>query len=263
VLPLLLVLPLALAFERWPLDFWAVDRLHLYDPVRAIWIGGSTWWAKGLIHEGGSRLIMVVGLFGFALYAASMQLNRLRVWRRPALFVGLSVLSCTLLIALVKHYSNADCPEDLLRYGGERAYVHIFADKPADAPRGACFPGGHSSGAFSLMAFYFLLRDRSSRRALAALAAALLLGGIYAAGQWSRGEHFPSHDVWSALLCWYVILALYAIAFRGNIWTEDKLASSEIGSTKVVARDETPTRPGRLQIPLHVRPGTSCRPAIR
>ncbi len=215
VLPGMLFLPLAFAFEHWPIDFWVAD--HFYDSVRANWTGGGTWWAKGVIHEGGSRLIMIVWLSSFVLCAASLKFDRLLVWRRPVLFVGLNVLVCTSLIALIKHYSNVDCPEDLLRYGGDRSYVHVFADKPDSAPRGACFPGGHSSGAFSLMAFYFLLRERGSRRALPVLAGMLVLGGIYAVGQWARGEHLPSHDAWSAVICWYVSLSLYAVVFRGRV----------------------------------------------
>jgi membrane-associated PAP2 superfamily phosphatase len=216
VLPILLFLPLLLAFEWWPIDFWVAD--YFYNPSHGIWIGGGTWWAKGLIHEGGSRLIVFVGLSCFALCAASLWLDRLRAWRRPALYVGACILACVSLVALIKHYSNVDCPEDLLRYGGERAYVHIFADKPASAARGACFPGGHSSGAFSLFAFYFLLRNRRSSRARWILAGVLGLGSIYAVGQWTRGEHFPSHDAWSALICWYVALVVYVAAFQRRVW---------------------------------------------
>lgn len=216
LLPALLLLPLLLALEHGSLDFSVAD--HFYDPDRGIWIGGGTWWAKSLIHEGGRRLILLVGLSSFALWAGSMGFDRLQSWGRPALFVGLSVLACTSLVALLKHYSNVDCPEDLVRYGGDRLYVHVFADKPDAVARGACFPGGHSSGAFSLVAFYFLLRERHPRRALLSLAAALLLGGIYAVAQWTRGKHFPSHDLWSAAICWYVTLLVHATVFAGSAW---------------------------------------------
>jgi membrane-associated PAP2 superfamily phosphatase len=214
VLPALLFLPLALVFQYTPLDLHIAD--HFYDAARGAWIGSGTWWAKDLIHEAGRRLIALIGLTALALALAAHGLEHLRPWRQPALFVGLSILACTALVALLKHYSNVDCPQDLLRYGGDRDYVHVFADKPDDAPRGACFPGGHSSGAFSLLAFYFLLVERRRSLACLALVGALALGSVYAVGQWARGEHFLSHDAWSAMICWYVTLALYA-AFRGRV----------------------------------------------
>lgn len=217
VLSLLLFLPLLLAFELWPIDFWVADRL--YDRSSGDWIGGGTWWAKGLIHTGGVRLVLFIFVTAGALYLASFRFRSLQAWRRPSLFVALAILICTSLVALLKHYSNVDCPEDLMRYGGDRLYVHIFAAKPEGAARGACFPGGHSSGAFSLMAFYFVLCERGARMALPVLFAVLALGGVYAFGQWTRGEHLPSHDLWSAMICWYVLLALYAKPFRGQVWS--------------------------------------------
>jgi membrane-associated PAP2 superfamily phosphatase len=147
-----------------------------------------------------------------------------RFWLRHgalplALFLplALSILVGTSLVALLKHFSNVDCPDDLWRYGGSRAYAHVFADKPAGVPRGTCFPGGHSSGAFSLFALYFVFRHGSSRGAFLSLVAVMALGAVFAVGQWSRGQHFPSHDAWSAVICWYVALALYAACRRRGL----------------------------------------------
>lgn len=218
LLPAVLFLPLALMFEHTSLDFWVAN--HFYDSVSKTWIGASTWWAKDLIHEGGRHFVTIIGLSAFALSAASQRFDRLQAWRRPALFVGVSVVACTALVALLKHYSNVDCPEDLLRYGGEQLYVHVFSNKPDSAARGACFPGGHSSGAFSLVAFYFLTRELRAPHARWTLFGVMALGSIYALGQWTRGEHLPSHDAWSMVICWYVSLTIYAAAFHRRVWGE-------------------------------------------
>lgn len=216
VLPVLLFLPLAYAFEHTPFDLWVAD--HFYDAGSGYWLGGGSWWAKGLIHTGGARLIILLFVASLLLWAASYRHAQYLRWRRPALFVGLGIVLATTLVAVLKHYTNVDCPEVLTRYGGEQLYAHVFSARPQGAGRGGCFPGGHSSGAFSLATVYFLLRERRPGWALPGLAGVFLLGMIYAFGQWARGEHFPSHDAWSALVCWYVVLALYALAFRGRIF---------------------------------------------
>src|SRR3546814_3313258 len=45
-----------------------------------------------------------------------------RAWRRPLGFLLLSVLLCTALVSGLKWLSHMDCPWDLARYGGTRAY---------------------------------------------------------------------------------------------------------------------------------------------
>jgi membrane-associated PAP2 superfamily phosphatase len=210
-------MPLALVFELTGFDLWVADLFH--DAATGQWMGDGTWWAKDLIHEAGRRLIAVTGLAALAIGAASCFVGVLRNWRRPALFLGLSIAAGTAVVGIAKYGTNVDCPDDLLRYGGTQPYVHVFADKPDTAARGECFPGGHSSGAFSLTALYFLLRARRSRKASTILFAVLVLGAVFSVGQWVRGEHFPSHDAWSAIICWYVVLGMFA-AFRGRVWPD-------------------------------------------
>jgi hypothetical protein len=50
-----------------------------------------------------------------------------------------------------------------------------------------------------------------------ALLAALALGLTFGFGQWARGAHFVSHDLWSAAICWFVSLGLYLFPFRGRL----------------------------------------------
>jgi membrane-associated PAP2 superfamily phosphatase len=109
----------------------------------------------------------------------------------------------------LKSVTNVDCPWDLERYGGSRPYVSLFGDRPDELPRARCFPGAHSSSGFALMCFYFLFRDSRRRAAQVALAGGLLAGAVFAFGQQARGAHFLSHDLTSAVLVWYVLLALY------------------------------------------------------
>ena len=86
------------------------------------------------------------------------------------------------------------------------------------------------------MAFYFaayaMHRPRAARYALAfGVFAGLLLG----AGRVLQGAHFASHVLWAGLVCWSVMVLLYALivharparrlAHRASILTPPRLAS--------------------------------------
>lgn len=208
-------LVLAAAFARSSLDRSLAELF--YDRADHCWRWGAAWWANVLIHVGGKDLVFLIGIGAMACWATSFVAGRFRPWRRAAALLFLSIGLGTGLVAVLKKYTNVDCPRDIDLYGGDRPFVGVFDDRPNDLERGRCFPGGHSSGGFSLLGFYFVFRPRSRRLSHAGLAAGLALGTVFALGQWARGAHFPSHDLWSAFLCWFVALFLYAWVFRFHV----------------------------------------------
>lgn len=217
VLPVALLLAASLLAQFSQVDFLVLDPLFDFDSRQ--WWYGESWWANTLIHEWGKNLIALIFLVAFCVWLGSWIFKRSRLprWRYQAGYVVLAIVLTTSLVGLGKKLSNVDCPRDLEHYNGNRPFVHIFSDKPSDLPRGYCFPGGHSSGAFSLLVFYFLFYPRHRRLARLSLGLALMLGAIYAGGQWVRGAHFPSHDIWSAAVGWYVNLGLYVAYFRQRL----------------------------------------------
>ena len=94
-------------------------------------------------------------------------------------------------------------------YGGYAPFERLFERMPAHAAGGSCFPGGHASGGFALMAFYFGLRDVQARYARLALAVALALGMVMGWAQMMRGAHFLSHNIWSAWIVWTFMALMY------------------------------------------------------
>ncbi len=212
VIPALLYCVPMLAIVADDLDF-SIARGWAYAAGTG-WLGDGRWWANGLIHSGGHALVWLIGLCALSAWMASFASVSWRPRRRGALYIVLAIALATGLVGLLKTQTNIDCPWSLQEFGGSNPYVSLLGERPDYLPPAACFPGAHSSSGFALMAFYFLLRDRRRRAARWALAGSILLGMVFAFGQEARGAHFLSHDLTSAAIAWYVVLALYALVLR-------------------------------------------------
>ena len=184
----------------------------------AIHFGGWDWWLAGSLHSAGEGWPLdnalgralhrgERGIIGAVALAALLGLAHPR-WRRPASYLLLCLVLTASLASLGKHLSGVQCPKDLAQFGA-----------PARAEgRGQCFPAGHSSAAFALVSLYFLLGTRRPRWRWAGLAAGGALGLVFAATQWARGMHVPSHDLASAALAWAVAVAAYTAVYRRRLW---------------------------------------------
>lgn len=188
-----------------------------HDARTGAWIGRGAWWADELVHDGGRNVVRMLGLAGLALLAASRFRDDLRHWQRPAAYFVLCLVLVTGLAGGLKAVTNVDCPWDLERFGGDRPYVALLADRPDALPRAACFPGAHSSSGFALLSFYFLLRHRGRVPAALGLAAGLVTGAVFSFAQQARGAHFLSHDLWSLAIAWFTCLGLYVRAFGADL----------------------------------------------
>ena len=136
-----------------------------------------------------------------------------RFLRRPLASLLVAVMLSTLLVAWVKSWTNMDCPWDLVRYGGDRRLIDLFALRPLGLRRGACIPAGHASAGNAWMALYFFFASVAPRWRWAGLAVGVGLGLLFGFTQQLRGAHFLSHDIWTAALCWATALLLY-LPFR-------------------------------------------------
>jgi membrane-associated PAP2 superfamily phosphatase len=124
-------------------------------------------------------------------------------------FIGMVV--STSVVSFLKSDSMHACPSDLTIYGGNLPLFALFEHLPKDVAAGHCFPAGHASGGFALMAFSFSFRDEKPKFAVAMLILALVLGFSMGWAQMMRGEHFLSHNLWSAWVVWLVLFVLFVI----------------------------------------------------
>lgn len=222
LLPALFFAVAVILFETTTIDITLAN--HFYDFTSQRWPYKESWWASQLIHEGGRRLIQLLFLGSVVVLALSYRRAGMKPYRRAAAYMALVLMIAPGIVSSGKHSSNTDCPWDLDLYGGDRPHVHLFEARPGNLPKAQCFPGGHSSGGFALLGLYFLFLRRNRRLARLGLAIGLGAGGLFAFGQEARGAHFLSHDSWSAFICWFTALGIYAAVFKQRLWPEQSPA---------------------------------------
>ena len=184
------------------------------------WLGTASgfplrdvWFLEHVLHDAWRQLF--VGLYllmwVWALWPTPWNLPRLVAMvlpRRERLTLALLVALSLLAVNLVKNASQTSCPWDLQTFGGSARYVsHWSLWQGSDGGSGRCFPGGHASSAFAFLGLClpWLLPPTGTQRAPVVgrwWLVALLLAGLIAGGvQTVRGAHYPSHTLWTLLIC--------------------------------------------------------------
>jgi len=161
------------------------------------------------MHTGLKWLVVGIALTSLALWGMSNRFSKLQLIRKPLLWAFIAMVVSTSIVAVIKHKSMHGCPWDLLPYGGELPLFGLFETPPIGVEAGSCFPAGHPSAGYALMAFYFAYRSIKPRFAATMLWSGIIMGLIMGWAQVMRGAHFLSHILWSGWVVWLVLLMLY------------------------------------------------------
>lgn len=191
------------------IDVWIQD--HFYNAASQHWIieQGERPWLDMIFYDGIKRfLIIMYSIFLLALIFGYRH-EWIRHRRKQIAILVLSGMLVPLSVGGLKSITNVPCPHDWQQYGGKYPPVGIFDSYPENfCQQGKirCWPAGHASFGFSLMAFYFVFRKRKEK--LTALLVALGIGwsmGIY---KILKGDHFLSHTVIAMIIGWLIILLI-------------------------------------------------------
>lgn len=206
-------------------DLWIADRLYALEGGQ--WALRHTWATQRLIHLIGRDLSTAAWLAVFAAWLVACLRGGWMHLRRPLLYLLVASALSALLVSWIKVWSNVDCPWDLARYGGERAYVGLFQWRPAGMARGQCFPAGHASGGYAWLALYFFMMAVKPRLRGWGLALGLAAGLVFGLSQQLRGAHFLSHDLAAVAICWTCAVALQRAFWRpGGLESQDSQSPS-------------------------------------
>lgn len=206
----LVVAAALLLVEPTALDF-AIERLF-YSPAGGF-VGRHSFWLEDILHDRLKQLVILIGVLAIGGFLISLlPATPLRPWRRALGYLVLALALSTSIVTPLKKLTGMHCPWSLSEFGGVETYSPLLGERaPAVREAGRCWPGGHASAGFSLLALFFFLRDRHPRAARAALLAALALGSLMALGRMMQGAHFLSHNVWTLLFDWLICLGSYRL----------------------------------------------------
>lgn len=203
----------------------AID-VRISDAIFAA--GGSAWplphagWTRALGYEGPKYALIAFALVLVAGLVRPGLLRRIRLERREAIYLLACLALVPAMIGALRAESGIACASQLVRYGGDLPdwLGHFTVSKLwADNGLHGCFPSGHSSGGFALLALGMLDRKPATRRALWLFA--LLYGSWMGAYQLLHGAHFLSHVLASALIAQLVVsmLATFKLDTRATGFT--------------------------------------------
>jgi len=119
-----------------------------------------------------------------------------------------------ILVGICKSITHIYTPWNLAIFNGDHQYIRLFDVVSPNLPIGHAFPAGHASGGYCFMSLYFVLHQTRPQYKKYGLLVGLLLGIIFGVGQQIRGAHFPSHDIFTLVICWYSSLLLYLLFYR-------------------------------------------------
>jgi membrane-associated PAP2 superfamily phosphatase len=208
-------LVLALAFVLWEAaggDRWLADMAG--NAAGFAW--RNHWLLEKLMHAGGRLLAWALALaLCLGVWWPVGPLRLLTLPRRLQLAGG--VLLSVAVVALLKSTNPADCPWNLVPYGGVAEPVsHWLWWVTPVGGRGSCFPAGHASAGFAFIGGYFVFRPVAPALARRWLVATVMAGLLLGVSQQWRGAHFMSHTLWSGWLCWCLAWALDAACSRAQ-----------------------------------------------
>jgi membrane-associated PAP2 superfamily phosphatase len=202
------LMALMLLVDPGPLDM-AISDLF-YQPGEGF-VGRHSFFLEDILHDRAKQAVIIIGVLAIVGFLLSLLPTRLRQYRRPLGYLVLAMALCTSLVTPLKALTNVPCPWSLQQYGGDQLHTALLSERPSGAKPGRCWPGGHASAGFSLLALFFMLRDRRPRAARGALILALSLGLVFSLGRTMQGAHFMSHNLWTLLFDWCISLSCYRL----------------------------------------------------
>ncbi|MDY0116119.1 MAG: phosphatase PAP2 family protein [Sulfurimonadaceae bacterium] len=183
---------------------------YFFDPLTQTWlVDKNNTFLRFIFYSGIKKLLIV---FGVGLLITLLFFRKtffVQTYKKGLLLVVLSALAIPLVVGSVKAMTNAPCPCDMKIYNGIYPSVKVFEKYPEDFEEMQpirCWPAGHASGGFALMAFFFFFKTAKNQKR--ALFFALIIGWSMGGYKMLIGHHFLSHTIITMLIAWLIILIL-------------------------------------------------------
>ncbi len=173
---------------------------------------------KFIFYNGIKKLLILFALTILFSLIFFRKKELIKKYKHGLIILLLSSIIVPLFVGSLKAVSNTPCPKNIEYYGGKYPDIKVFESYPKDfVQKGKikCWPAGHASGGFALLALFFLFKTRKNQ--ILSLIFALSIGWSMGLYKMLIGDHFLSHTIITMLLAWLIILIIAKIFQRKNI----------------------------------------------
>jgi membrane-associated PAP2 superfamily phosphatase len=191
------------------IDVWIQN--HFYNVQTHTWliVKGERPWLDFILYDGIKKLLIIIYSLLLILLIIAYKNKWIKQYRREIIILILSGIFVPMTIVGLKTVTNVPCPRDWQMYGGEYPHVGVLDRYPSDFCQKSkirCWPAGHASFGFSLLALYFVFRTKKVQYTALVFA----LGVAWSMGLYKifKGDHFLSHTIIAMVIGWLIVLLI-------------------------------------------------------
>ena len=130
-------------------------------------------------------------------------------YKKGLIIVLLAAIFIPLIIGSLNAITNTPCPCNIVDFGGTYPLIKVFDTYPKDfvqPSKAKCWPAGHASGGFALMALFFLFKTPLNQKR--AIIVGIVVGWSMGTYKMLLGDHFLSHSIITMMMAWLIILII-------------------------------------------------------
>lgn len=208
VITALLLLAVIALFQFTELDIFVQNFFYNFETKNWI-INKNEPILKFFLYDGLKTSLI---LFAVAILFSLIFLRKkesVQKYKQGLIIVLLSAIFVPLIIGSIKAVTNTPCPCNIVTFNGTYPETKVFDSYPKDFAQKSkvkCWPAGHASGGFALMALFFLFKTPRNQKI--ALVGALIIAWSMGTYKMLLGDHFLSHTIITMLMAWLIILII-------------------------------------------------------
>lgn len=164
---------------------------------------------KLFLYDGLKQGLIIFGVFILILLIFFRKNEFVKEYKKGLIILLLCSIFVPTIVGSLKAITNTPCPCNIEHFGGAYPDIKVFDKYPEDfiqKSKAKCWPAGHASGGFALMALFFFFKN--PRNQFFGLIGAITLGWSMGTYKMLLGDHFLSHTIITMILAWIIILTI-------------------------------------------------------
>lgn len=164
---------------------------------------------KFFFYDGIKNLLILFAVIIFFSLIFLRKKELIQEYKKGLIIVLLAAIFVPVIIGSLKAITNTPCPCNIIYFNGTYPDIKVFDTYPKDfiqTSKAKCWPAGHASGGFALMALFFLFKTPINQKR--ALISALVIAWGMGTYKMLLGDHFLSHSIITMIMAWLIILII-------------------------------------------------------